>query len=242
MTTTPPTDELIFAYLDGQLESQLEGQLDAQQSVEFEAILASDPSIQKRIDHLNSINESIHRIALTPPRTIPFTQSTKAKPNRIKWIAYAAIIAIAAPLVVLLNQPVPQRTIDAQRFYLQTTTDFEPDIVCDTPEKFESYTTEAFGKTIAADFDTPIQLVGWKYFSKNYTPEELKDKTTTRALVAQTPDGTALLAIFPTKDFSKIVLESGSNMHLHTRSINSIKVIEISPYEDPILLDLLSKK
>lgn len=205
-------------------------------------MLATDPSIQQRIDHLHSINDSIHRIAQSPPRSIPISQPTSAKSNRIKWIAYAAIIAIAAPLVVLLNQPAPQRTIDAQRFYVQTTTDFEPDIVCDTPEKFESYTTEAFGKTIAADFDTPIQLVGWKYFSKNYTPEELKDKNTTRALVGRTSDGTPLLAIFPTKDFSKIVLESGSNMYLHTRSINSIKIIEISPYKDPILLDLLSKK
>lgn len=234
MTPPPPNDELIFAYLDGEL--------DAQQTTEFEAMLASDPSIQERIDRLGSINDSIHRIAQAPPRTVPIAHVTKSNTSRIKWIAYAAIIAIAAPLVILLNRPAPQRTIDAQRFYVNTTTDFVPDIVCDTPEKFESYTSEAFGRTIAADFETPIQLVGWKYFSKNYTPEELKDKNTTRALVGQTPDGTPLLAIFPTKDFSKIVVEPGSSMHLHTRTINSIKVIEISPYEDPILLDLLSKK
>lgn len=236
MTSMPPNDDLIFAYLDGELN--------AQQTAEFEAMLNADPKIQSRIDQLQSITESVQRIAREPSAAIPIEtiQTLKPKSNRLKWIAYAAIIAIAAPVMILMNPSTPQLEFDAQRFYTKTTTNFVPDIVCDTPEKFEAYTKEAFNKTITANFDTPVQLVGWKYFAKNYTPEELKDKNTSRALVGQMPDGTPLLAVFPTDDFGTLKLEPGSGFHIHTRTINSIKVIEISPYKDPVLLDLLSKK
>lgn len=236
MTNMPPNDDLIFAYLDGEL--------DAQQTTEFKELLSADPKLQTRIDQLQSITESVLRIAREPSAALPIdtAQSAKPKANRIKWVAYAAIIAIASSVMILMNPSTPQLEFDAQRFYTKTTTNFVPDIVCDTPEKFEAYTKEAFNKTITANFETPVQLVGWKYFSKNYTPEELKDQNTTRALVGQMPDGTPLLAVFPTDDFGTLKLEPGSGFHIHTRTISSIKVIEISPYKDPVLLDLLSKK
>ncbi|MBO6512638.1 MAG: hypothetical protein JJ974_01565 [Phycisphaerales bacterium] len=234
MTTPPLNDELIFAYLDGEL--------DQNQIRDLETRIAENPELQERIDRLNSINDSIHRIAHSDPAPIKFTQQTDPRRSTLKWIAYAAVIAIAAPLVIFLNQPPQQKRFDAERFYVSTTTDFVPDIVCDTPEKFEEYTYEAFGKTITADFETPVQLVGWKYFSKNYTPEELKDKDTTRALVGMSAEGAPLLAVFPSKNFSELTLDPGSDLYMHTTRINSIRVIEISPYKDPILLDLMSKK
>lgn len=236
MTNMPPNDDLIFAYLDGEL--------DTQQRAEFEALLDADPKLQWRINGLQSITTSVHRIAREPSPSIPINaaQTPKPKANRIKWIAYAATIAIASTVMILMQPSTPQREVDAQRFYTKTTTNFVPDIVCDTPEKFEAYTKEAFNRTITADFETPVQLVGWKYFTKNYTPEELKDKNTSRALVAQMPDGTPLLAFFPAENFGKLTLKPDSDFHIHTRTISSIRVIEISPYRGPVLLDLLSKK
>ena len=163
--TNPPKnhDELIFAYLDGDL--------DPQQLADFKAILESDPAIQSRLDALNAMNTSLIRIAQEPtsaPLVLEPKQTTKTSPRR--WISYAAILAITTALFLYMNPSQPKAVFDTQNVYRQITTAFEPQIVCDSPEKFVAYTQESFGKPITVDFQTPIQLVGWRYLGKNYNP------------------------------------------------------------------------
>tara|TARA_R110002096_G_scaffold173781_2_gene348063 strand:- start:233988 stop:234692 length:705 start_codon:yes stop_codon:yes gene_type:complete len=233
--TNPPKnhDELIFAYLDGDL--------DPQQLADFKAILESDPAIQSRLDALNAMNTSLIRIAQEPtsaPLVLEPKQTTKTSPRR--WISYAAILAITTALFLYMNPSQPKAVFDTQNVYRQITTAFEPQIVCDSPEKFVAYTQESFGKPITVDFQTPIQLVGWRYLGKNYNPGRPTKVPTTRILMAQTPEGTRILVAFVPRGLPAPKAQPGSDLHVFKKSVQSVRVYEITPLDSPSVLDLLN--
>ncbi len=224
-------DEQLLAYIDGELQGA-----DLQS---FKKQLQSDPELQAKLDTLRSIEQGLVNLSESAePRTFPISDQQITKSSKTKWIGYAAVIVIMASLFLFnpLNSP---GTFDAGITYTKVTRSFEPQIVCDTPEKFALYTKEGFGRTINADFDTPIQLVGWRYLKPNYKPEEHSQEPATRILMAQTPDGSRVLAYFVPKGLPKPVLEPGSNLHMHSSKINGVRIYEVSPLDQPVLLNLL---
>lgn len=222
-----------------ELLSYIDGELAGAQLQSFEKQLQSDPELKAKLNTLRSIEQGLMNLSESTepnPHHISVLQTHRA--SRAKWIGYAAVIVIMVSLFLFnpLNSP---RTFDAGVSYTKVTRSFEPQIVCDTPEKFALYTQEGFGRTINADFETPIQLVGWRYLKPNYKPEEHSQEPATRILMAQTPDGSRVLAYFVPKGLPKPVLEPSSNLHMYPTKINGVRIYEVSPLDQPVLLDLL---
>ncbi len=224
-------NEQLLAYIDGELQGD--------ELQNFEKQLQSDPELRARLNTLRSIEQGLLNLSeSTEPESLPISEQQTQGVSQAKWIGYAAVILIMASLFLFnpLNSP---GTFDAGVTYTKVTRSFEPQIVCDTPEKFALYTKEGFGRTINADFDTPIQLVGWRYLKPNYKPEEHSKEPATRILMAQTPDGSRVLAYFVPKGLPKPILEPNSNLHMHPTKINGVRIYEVSPLDQPVLLDLL---
>jgi hypothetical protein len=224
-------DEQLLAYIDGELDST--------GRIAFEQLLETDPELRSKLETLQSIEQGLmHLSESTEPISLPFSDEQSTGTSQRKWIGYAAAVLIMASLYLFnpLNSP---GTFDAGVSYTKITRSFEPQIVCDTPEKFALYTKEGFGKTINADFNTPIQLVGWRYLKPNYKPEDHSQEPATRILMAQTPEGSRVLAYFVPKGLPKPILEPGSNLHMHPRKISGVRIYEISSLDQPVLLDLL---
>lgn len=221
-----PHDELIFAYLDGEL--------DAPQQAEFDRLCESDASFNNRLQSLQTMNEGLRLLSRVE-------QSAVSKPaSRRRWIAYAALLAITTALFIYMNPKAPIQTFDAGALYTRISQDFEPQHICDTPEKFREYTQTAYGKPIEANFDTPLQLVGWRYMGGAvYNPDKPPRKPITRILMAMTADGTPVLAFFVPKGLPKPEIAPGSGFKLYTRSNRSVTVYEVSPLDSPQVLTIL---
>ncbi|MEQ9206102.1 MAG: hypothetical protein RLN78_01915 [Phycisphaerales bacterium] len=234
--TEPSTkhDELLFSSIDGELNPQ--------QAAELEALLNADPELQKRLDTLKAMNASLVRIASEPaePDPLKFEQAPQTKPNPLRWIAYAAILAISAGLFIYMNPSQPKPVFDTRNVYRQITMEFEPQIVCDTPEKFIAYTQEAFGNLIEADFQSSVQLVGWRLLGANYTPNKPPKVPTTRILLANSEDGTQILVAFVPRGLPIPKPQQGSNLNVFEKSVRSVRMYEITPLDSPSVLELLN--
>jgi hypothetical protein len=191
------------------------------------------------LDALKAINELIVEIA-TEPTTPLVLKPDRPKASLGRWVAYAALIAITTGLFLYMNPGQPKQIFDAKNVYRQISEDFEPQIVCDSPTKFESYTKEAFGKTISADFDAGFQLVGWRYHGKNYNPDKPVKGKVTRILMVIAPDGSRILTVFVPRGLPVPELDTGTNLHIYHQKIQSISVYEISPLDKPSVLNLLN--
>lgn len=226
-------DEMMFAYIDSELSPQ--------QAVEFEQLLERDPLVRSRLDMLSTINIAIQKIPeTTQARTIPLqTLGNSGTLSKRRLLSYAAMLIICAGAYFMLNPPTPTPTFDAYIAYTRITEEFEPDVVCDTPEKFVTYTQETFGSPVSADFTSPIQLVGWKYHGKAVRSKSTNKFKRTRILMAQTPEGTRILVAFVPKGLPIPRLEAESGMNIFKRTVQSVRVYEITPLDSPSVLDLL---
>ncbi|MFK7759484.1 MAG: anti-sigma factor [Phycisphaerales bacterium] len=238
-----PVDEQLYAYFDNELTPA--------QRQEFEASLRSSPHLQQRLAALQTLSAGLHKIndestsdhsqthAFDPASHNPI-KSTPSKPRYPRWMPYAALIAIAG-ITLLTLKPFQQTPgFSAQSAYTNIARDFTPQIICDTPEKFDEYTTQAFGTTISADFQSPLQLVGWRYMGAVYNPDAPPSKPITRILLAQTNDGTQLLAFFVPKGLPAPELSPTDTLNIHKAKINGVTIYEVSPIDEPTILKVLN--
>jgi len=225
-----PYDKFIFAYLDDEL--------DASQQAEFDRLCQSDASFNARLQSLTAINEGLCRLSRVEQSA---AEPKSASPKR--WIAYAALLAITAALFIYMNPRTPVQTFDAGALYTRISQDFEPQHICDTPEKFRDYTQIAYGRPIEADFDTPLQLIGWRYMGGAvYNPDKPPRKPITRILMTKAADGTPVLAFFIPKGLPKPELAPSSGLNLFSRSIRSVTVYEVTPLDSPRVLSILKSE
>lgn len=227
-------DEWIFAFIDQELsDAQLQ---------EFASMRASDPAIDQRIQALQTLEAGFEQISNTGSDSDCEPLQLPKKRFNPKWLAYAALLGICVSLYLYMNPSQPQETFDARSVYMSISANFEPQHICDTPEKFDRYTQIAFGSTISADFGTPTQLVGWRAMGGAvYDPDKPPRTPTTRILMSRAPDGTETLAFFVPKGLKIPQLDPGSTLNIFERSFGKVKVYEVTPLDEPHTLPILSK-
>jgi len=223
-------DEWLFAFFDGELDNA--------QLQEFQEMRASDPSIETRLQALQTLDSGIDHISHTDPQPLQLPP----KGSNRKWIAYAALLAVCASLYIYMNPSQPQQTFDARPVYQNISADFEAQHICDTPEKFERYTRTAFGITIRADFETATTLVGWRAMGGAvYDPDKPPRTPSTRILMTLAPDGTPTLAFFVPRGVAIPTLAANLDLNVFERSFGKVNVYEVTPLDEPYTLPLLSK-
>jgi hypothetical protein len=226
-------EDRLLAYIDGELSQ-------AEQHA-FEQELESNPQLNSRLQTLRTIEAGLANIAeSSEPGSIVIHDPQGSRRFSGKWIGYAAALLIVATIFITMNPLANHETFNAEARYITITRTFEPQVVCDTPEKFASYTKDGYGKAIHADFDSPIQLVGWRSLRPDYNPEKSATERMTRILMAQTQDGTRMLAFFVPRGFPKPILNDDTNLYMHSKSLKGIRIYEVSPMSEPVLLDLLN--
>ena len=181
--------------------------------------------------------------APAPPRPFPF--------RRIA--AYAGALAAALVLAVTVRTAVMHASrvavpVDPARLYLATTRAFEPDIVCDTPEKFIEYTAEHLGPRLTANFDTPVALIGWRKPRGAYggeLPDDPNDPNAdpARILLATapdgTPEGTRIIVVFHEADRPVTEPASITGLNIFERRFGKLTATEVTPLASPMVLELV---
>ena len=201
--------------------------------------VAGDVALQRRID------ASLKRLEdgrATAPPALPSMESLGDAPapvgflGRVRPFAAAAALLLVASAAVFVAVHEPAERLNASTIYARTTVAFFPTVVCDTPEKFLDYTTEFLRTPIAADFSSPVEFVGWQSFSVGYTGED----GAARLLLARAPDGTEVVAIFQPASLGVPELDRADGLNRFGRTIGPIEVWEITPLDEPVVLDAVS--
>ncbi|MEM0983914.1 MAG: hypothetical protein AAGI17_08190 [Planctomycetota bacterium] len=207
-----------------------------------------DPALDARIEDSirrtfgADLNRPIDLSALPaeapPPPTFRF-------PRAVMGISAMAAVLLLSMTVFIATRGtgsppaptiVPGQPVNAARFYTAAMTDFEPEIVCDTPEKFADYTDEAFDLALAADFDAGVELIGWIGLGAY---DKASGKSRRRGLLARSQSGERVIAFFAPADV-EVNLDGLGDVNTHRWTIGDLTVTEVSNLPAPILQSVIT--
>jgi hypothetical protein len=235
------SDEMIFRYIDDELSTE--------QRTEFERRLLADQQLRDRYDRLVAIQSELCVIANDTQCAPSQDPRARRSPTMVIAASVAVVLISAAALLLSpyggsqgsgVSSPRHQFVdgYDAQRLYNAISVNMTPQVVCDTPDKFNQYCVDSFGVAINAAFDTPATLIGWRKVRGSYDEEETEPEA--RILLARDPDGVPVLTFFVPDGLPTPQLEPGSELIRHESNIGGVRVFEFSPLDQPSVLGLLS--
>jgi len=232
-----------------QMNAYLDGELDAADRAAFEAKLSRNPDLRARLERARSIEEGLSRVF--PPREAPegaIPDGTARRQRRAsfrigaRWLAYAAALALigAGWLAVdrwnaRLDRP------DAAEVYRAVAAGAAPQEACSTPGAFATYTDEAYGRPVRADFDSGVEFIGWIY-PQEASYERGEEVEGVRVLMARARDGAPIAVFFAESPSMTPRLADDSDLRIFSKRIGPVRVHEVTPLESPVVLGLLSAR
>lgn len=245
---TPAEQELVLRYVDGELAGE--------ECVTFETALDHDQALQAEVDRFRAVDQRV-RLALPVP-SLPaasfafpdeseLTVVATVKPTRWLRLAIAAAVLLAVGLTGrfgLGRYSAWTHRLDAGSLYTTATISFEPEVVCETPEKFASYTDKVFGVRLTADAGPGVHLVGWTSPLAGYNPSTGVASSAAhgpRLLLARDADDTEIVVIFQRASAWTPEPPSVEGLNMFSRSIGGVTLHEITPLDQPVVLDLLRR-
>ncbi|MEO1008874.1 MAG: hypothetical protein AAFX79_09915 [Planctomycetota bacterium] len=238
---TIPDDELqqLFAYHDGELA--------ADDAKALEARLRQSPELARELEALRIAEDGLRRgfegvgdVAITPEVDVLRVHPFRPLPMRAILALAAAIVVLGVAWVAVQSGVGGGRALQVAQMARVLDGDFEPDVVCDTPEKFLDYTVDRFGVPITADFATPVALIGWTSLDDGYLSAAAAGEHT-RVLLARADAGERVIVVFRPAGHLAIEETMASDLHRHTRTIRGIAIDEISTLDAPVVLPLLGE-
>ncbi len=232
---------------DERASRYLDGEFSAGEHAEFEAELRDSPELARAVADVRTIEAGL-RDLFSEPSDIEVPATAPDAPGRrapwLPWAAAAALLIATLGVLYLASPATPQRIASSDRFIYQIVTrSFEPEVVCDTPEKFLEYTTATLGEPLEADFaraaDVGINLLGWRVMGGAYDPDDPRDHP--RVLLARGPDGTPVVVYFREPGQPTPYADPTNPVGMHARDLGRVTAYEISPLDGPVVLDLLSR-
>lgn len=226
---------MISAHELERLITYAEGDLSPDERRDLEAELRERPDLARALEQLEADARAVRAhfdFRAERPR--------RWSPLRIGAVA-AAIAVIAAVSAYLLYTPVPAVQLAHARGVLEGS--FEPDVVCDTPEKFRQYGIDAFGVSLTADFEqattSNIALIGWTGYEGRYGREVEAGESPIRVLLARGPDRERVIVVFRPPDTLRFLTDHTRGYTKHSTTIGGLVVDEISTLDRPVVLPLL---
>ena len=243
---TPQETELVLRYVDGDLAGD--------ELAAFEASLSNDAAMRSEVDRFQSVDDRV-RTALPVPKApsepLSFDRASKqasaAQPRWLKLgLAAAIILAVGLGGQFGLGRYLAWAgRLDAGNLYRVTTIRFEPQVICDTPEKFADYTDRLFGVPITPRGSERVHLVGWRSPLAGYDPEKDPDAKGPRLLLVSAQDDAGqpaqVIVLFQDVSAWTPELAEGSGLRLFSRKIGGVRMDEITPLDKPVTLDLLER-
>lgn len=197
-----------------------------------------DAGLGADLEHLAGIEarlRELHEPGEAPPLPTP---APERKPISRRAAGIAIIAACAGGALWYSNSQTPALDrIDGAQAYRNFLINDQPDIVCDTPEKFRAYTEQRFGESIVANFDTTAQLIGWRSARGSYDPGAVGVPT---MLLARDPNHEGVIVIFQPKSEPTPSIDADDTLHRHKKTFGGLEAWEISRSSAPIILPLLS--
>ncbi len=243
---TPQETDLVLRYVEGDLAGE---ELSA-----FEATLSTDAALRAEVDRFQRIDDRV-RAALPVPQApsepLNFERVSKqASTAQSRWLklGLAAAVILAAGLggqFGLGRYLAWAGRLDAGNLYRVTTIRFEPQVICDTPEKFADYTDKIFGVPITPRGSESVHLVGWRSPLAGYDPEKDPDAEGPRLLLVSARDDAGqpaqVIVLFQDASAWAPELAEDSGLRLFSRKIGGVRMYEVTPLDEPVALDLLER-
>ena len=235
---------------DPRIDAYLDQELSPEESNQFEEQLRTDANLRTTVDALCNAEErvkssiqgapapSADEVLLwrSPSATDHHKTQTLRLPKSIRPLAYAAVIGLLALGVFIANRPETQ-PIDGSALYAGFAPAFEPDIICDTPDKFADYVNRTFGGGLSANFDTGVAFVGWSGLGSVYTGLE---HTQPRVLIARSAQDEPAIVIVVPEGGPNLSIETSGSTTLWPKQAGNFKLFELSQSDRPIILNALT--
>ena len=238
-----PTDE-------APTETALDRVLDARASEEDHASVESDGVARTEREAWAAIEASIVRQYASDPAAADeiarrvldadagASRGWTARPRSAAWAAAAVLALVVGGAAWFttsggsgnsMTAPVAVSR-DAGRYYATITASFDPEVVCDTPEKFVTYTEAALGLALTASFEGPEVLIGWDAFLGAYT-----DEVGPRVLLALAPSGERVVVVFEPDPPERSIVP-GDGINAFEREFGSVRATELTPLDQPTVM------
>lgn len=219
--------ERLIAYAEGDLSP------DERRAVEAE--VRERPDMARALEQLDSDAQAV-RVHFD----FRTAEARRWSPVRLGALA-AGIALIISMSAYLLYTPVPAVQLSHARGVLEGS--FQPDVICDTPEKFRQYGLDVFGVPLTADFDAAaagnVALIGWTAYEGRYEEQVDVGKSPVRVLLARAPGGERVVVVFRPPGTLRFLSEHTRGYTGHTSTIGGLVVDEISTLGRPVVLPLL---
>lgn len=232
------------------LNAYIDGELSPAEQAEFEQLVERDADLRRRLEELRSAERDLRTVfaASAPERvTVPEPEREsvgRASPlqaflrfelqgRHLAGLAAAVLIIAAGWLFVRwLITPVGD---PAGRLYSRHTFSMQPDHVCTTPEAFVDYTVEFLNEPVTANYDTPVELVGW------VAPSGYRsiDDEPSRILLARAPTGEPVIVLFQTGSRWE-VHQNDPEINIFRDRVGEVRLTELTPLDRPVVLDLIA--
>lgn len=212
-----------------------EGELSPEQRLALEAELRDRPDLARALDQIRADAHALRRHYTFPveaPHRAPVT----------RYAAVAAVLVVAA-VVAFFAWPTPVRTVQLGHARGVMEGPFEPDVVCDTPEKFRQYGIDTFGVPLTADFEqaaaSNVALIGWTSYEGRYGRDVESGENPLRVLLARAPDGGRVVVVFRPPGTLRFDDGYTHGFTRHSTTLGGLIVDEIGTNDQPVVLPLL---
>ena len=262
----PDRDESARDRVDELLFKRADGELSRSEADELHGLLNGEPLFARRAEVFVRVAEGVERVAqgaadgrhAAAERILGAAETSAAAPRRAYPRRQAIVFAVAACVVlaavlgaVWINARPSLEPIDAHWMYATLTTHMQPQVICDTPEKFIEYTLQSLGAPITADFTAGVGLIGWRSVDPG-AYEDDSEPIGRRVLLArvQSPGDTPVLLVFDPlgaappelTDWPSFLRDRppAADLNRFKREIAGVHIYELTPLSEPLVLPILS--
>jgi len=226
-------------FTDRQLELMaacLDGEAAAEEIAELEQELERDPGLRRRYESLAGMERELREAFPARARPAP------ARPGALRQFLTAAalILAVCGAWWFGQGRTNPINPLSGASVHAGFVSDPEPDIVCDTPEKFLAYTREKLGVPIAADFSSDLLFVGWRGLNGAYKGQP-GETTDPRVLMLRNADGVPVVVLFQPSADPRPTLDERGDLKRFKKRFGPVTAWEVSPLDRPVALPRLSR-
>ncbi|QOJ00483.1 MAG: hypothetical protein HRU70_08275 [Phycisphaeraceae bacterium] len=257
---TPPHDPGDRDALDRLIDAYLAGELPDDARQRFEADLARDPALAREVEAFRALSASLRRVFTPPPpialeRTLTVSGSGREPAHRLgpaaptpsspwrRWaiIAAAAVVLISGGLVIrhYTSGLLPESGFIApDALYTRAKTNgFTPEVTC-TPDEFGRFVQNRFGATLIASVTAGagVDLLGWAYADQYGSP--LSENAA--ILYARSQDQGIVVFMDRKGEDRSLAVTPSSGLHLYRSKIGGMVFYEVSPFDEPRVLPLIT--
>ncbi len=232
MSLTPQDsvqDPRIAPYLDGVLS-------DAERAA-LERDMESSESRRAEIAVHREIEGSLRRLfddgeAAASPAAL----SISRRRHPLRWLAAAAVLAIAATAAFLALRPDPLLIHPEVVWNNVEKANFVPSWKCVDDAEFRAYLQSRMGESFTIAESPSLQVVGWAY-GRDYAQYPLSKDTL--ILINRVGAKHSIVMIDRIDKERRLTVPPATGLHLFTRHVGGLVLYELTPLDTPVVLDAI---